>query len=714
MKQNQIKMKNESWHPDKKIEWWFIQGYYEGENISKEYFMVSFFRQLFSEPASHHGYSLISSVFNPETNENKVITQIDNNVFNWVLGKTEKIKELKPYFDEIKTFGPLPPVALKKDKPVMDENKLSASWDDFILKQTKEGFQFRLPGLLTGGSNHFNVTPMTDCFTTMQERESEEISESMFYNSYPLCELSGVIGENKITGKAWLDHQWGGYGMFASKKLEREGLKGWNWFGISLEDNTSWIIWEHWNLNTRKILSARATRMNFDGTLEHFDNIEVIPLRQWESQLTGTSYPVEWEIRVTEKNISMVFKSIFDNQEVALYGPHRSVWEGCGSIVYKDGLSTLNGHARGEFFGHGYLHDSSSYFLPIETKIKKNIKAFFPEKPDKECIEYYIGKSDFTHTFDAYAETISEPVWNLMNREGKMWRPVFSLLMLESLGCDSKKYESVLSVFPEMSHTGSLIIDDIEDHSILRRGEETIHKKYGMEVAINAANTIYFLPFLELINHKHLTPEQKTEIYEVLIRGYISAHLGQAADIFWSRNMTSENLDKWLSTDLERQILQVYSTKTGSILKCSAATACIVASTDKKTEDACIRFAQNVSIAFQILDDIRNFDSDISRKKCGEDISEGKLTYVIIQALLTLDQKNKEYVSGILCDPAEREKEVNINAIIELISSSGVLEQAQMKASEMFYNSWDQFCMHTQHSEPRIILKLLCLKLLNL
>ncbi len=712
MKENQIE--DESWYPDKKIEWWFVQGFFEGGNIPREYFMVSFFRQLLRDPEPHHGYTLISSLFNPETSENKVITWIDNDIFKWILRKTDKVEKLKPYFNEIKTFGPLPPVMLKNEKPEMAGNTLSVSWDNFLLSQTEEGFKLRLPGTLLNSRVQFNARPMTGCFTTMQEKDSGKIRESMSYNTYPLCELSGMIGENKITGRAWLDHQWGGYGMFVSEDESREGLKGWNWFGISLEDNSSWIIWEHWYLKTGKKITTSATRMNFDGTLEHFDNIDVAPLRLWESPLTGASYPVECEIKIPQKNISMIFSPVFDNQEIVLYGPHRSVWEGCGRVVYRDGYCAINGYARGEFFGQGYIHNLKTYFLPIENRIKNNIKAFFPEKPDGERIEHYIGKTDFAHSFDAYTKTVSEPVWNLMNREGKMWRPVFSLLMLESLGCNSKNFESILSVFPEMSHTGSLIIDDIEDHSLLRRGEKSIHEKYGMEVAINAANTIYFLPFLELINHRHLTPVQKTEIYEVLIRGYISGHLGQAADIFWSNNMTPENLDEWLNTDLENQILQVYSAKTGSILKGSAATAGIIANTDEKTKEACIEFAQNVSIAFQILDDIRNFNPEISRKKCGEDISEGKLTYIIIKALLTLDKKHKEYISKILCDPLERGQKTNINAIIELVNSTGILEQAQRKASDMFHSSWSRLCMFTQHSESRIMLKLLCHKLLDL
>jgi geranylgeranyl pyrophosphate synthase len=79
------------------------------------------------------------------------------------------------------------------------------------------------------------------------------------------------------------------------------------------------------------------------------------------------------------------------------------------------------------------------------------------------------------------------------------------------LGKSSADYELGICL-SELIHTGSLIIDDIQDQSELRRGRPSLYRTYGIDVAINAGNTLYFLPFVELMHHKHMTAEQKLQM----------------------------------------------------------------------------------------------------------------------------------------------------------------------------------------------------------
>lgn len=704
---------DESWYPGSSIEWWFLQGYYHGPGIDRQYFMVSLFRQGFKTPQAHHGYTLIASRFDSVLQQNLTSSQIDEDVFAWVLDKTAQRPQYKLYFEDIEKYGPLPPIELSVDKPLFREEVLAAKWQDFVLEQTDLGLMFSLPKQILPTRNHFQARPLTNCFTTMEEKAGQDISASMFYHTYPLCTLDGQVDGTEVKGQVWFDHQWGSYGMFFSSK-NKNRLRGWNWFGINLDDKTSWILWLNRDLESGTIISGRAVRMGADQSLQYYNNLQAQPTRFWQSERTGICYPLDWQICLPDEEIRISFSALADDQEILLFGPYRSVWEGCGLARYEHQGRILKGEARGEFFGYGYLTDFKRYFQPLEERIKKNIRRFFPEKATEDLIESYSGPSIYAHPLKAYEATLFAPVWDLMKRDGKMWRPTFSLLMLEALGCPSENFSSVLSVFPELSHTGSLIIDDIEDHSILRRGGETIHQKFGTDIAINAANTLYFLPFLELINHQHLSIEQKNAIYAVLIKGYIAAHLGQAADIYWSKNMTPDHLEDWLKTDLESHVLQAYSAKTGALLKGSTHAAAIIAHADEKTRDACVHFAENVGIAFQIRDDIRNFDPELSRKKYGEDIVEGKLTYVIIQALLNLDLQKKSDLAAVLCDPVARQKGETVGRIAELIRMSGVLQTAQQKAADLFYQSWERFSQHTGHSEAKIALKILCHNLLEL
>jgi len=712
---------NECLNPEAPIEWWFLQGFFEGTGLSKRYFMVSFFRQTLNSGDREFGdgYTLLSSFLNQETGINRTISRLDPKIFNWGLEKmnlwNQKINPsalMTDLFSEIKFKGPLSPVEKSFSEVVVDKNTLNVSWDDFHLKQQNHQIEFILPKNILGETNRLQINPVTPVYKTMKYTDDENPSKAMTYHTYPSCDLSGYVGKNEVSGRAWFDHQWGGYGMFTSAKHNKK-LRGWDWFGVNLEDNNNWIIWINKDLKSGDVLSARAVCMGEHGKSYQYNNISAEPLRFWESSRTHIRYPVEWYIHIPGEDISFTFKPFADDQEIQVFGVYRSVWEGCGLVTCQNKNQTLTGFARGEFFGYGFLSKFSSYYQYMEERIINHIHSFFPEKADRNHLTKLLGDPSPVYPAEACNETIFKPVWDLMNRKGKLWRPTFSLLMLRSLGCDVGDYESFLSVFPELSHTGSLIIDDIEDRSPLRRGEAAIHKKYGTDIAINAANSVYFLPFLNVITLWKLTPDQKNEIYRILIQAYISAHFGQAADIYWSRNLSQEYLKKWLKEDLEEQILDAYSAKTGAVIMGMSDVIGVIAEKDQETRHICIKFAKHFGIAFQIMDDIKNFDTTRSRKKAGEDISEGKLTYVVVRALKSLPNDHMRTLADILCDADKRGNAEYVEQAVSLIRKSGALEESHRKASGLFKKSWNDFSRVSEHNEPRLALKMMCLKLLD-
>ncbi len=113
-----------------------------------------------------------------------------------------------------------------------------------------------------------------------------------------------------------------------------------------------------------------------------------------------------------------------------------------------------------------------------------------------------------------YYNNINLPSIDLVLRGGKRWRPMMMLLFceLESGGQD------VLPLTPlvELPHNGSLMIDDIEDGADLRRGKEAVHITYGIDMAINSGNFLYFLPSY-LIDKSDFSDSKKTEIIQILL-----------------------------------------------------------------------------------------------------------------------------------------------------------------------------------------------------
>lgn len=100
------------------------------------------------------------------------------------------------------------------------------------------------------------------------------------------------------------------------------------------------------------------------------------------------------------------------------------------------------------------------------------------------------------------------PIYDLLERGGKQWRPLLGMMFAECLGRDLANYEENKDIYfacglTEIVHNGSLMIDDIEDGSHMRRGDLCSHKKFGVDVAVNAGNFMYLAPMNKINNFVH-------------------------------------------------------------------------------------------------------------------------------------------------------------------------------------------------------------------
>jgi geranylgeranyl diphosphate synthase type 3/geranylgeranyl diphosphate synthase type I len=110
--------------------------------------------------------------------------------------------------------------------------------------------------------------------------------------------------------------------------------------------------------------------------------------------------------------------------------------------------------------------------------------------------EHY--KSEFPKAdVAAVNKGLLEPMYDLMDRGGKRWRPCLGLAFAECFGRDAKKFEDDIYYacgLTEIVHNGSLMADDIEDRSQLRRGLPCTYLKYGLDYAVNASTLMYYIP----------------------------------------------------------------------------------------------------------------------------------------------------------------------------------------------------------------------------
>ncbi|MDA3941522.1 MAG: polyprenyl synthetase family protein [Spirochaetia bacterium] len=305
-------------------------------------------------------------------------------------------------------------------------------------------------------------------------------------------------------------------------------------------------------------------------------------------------------------------------------------------------------------------------------KIEKQLRKAFPSKITFEWVKTAAGQKDPLGKLEEY-DAFCEPGRELLNRGGKRWRPVLMQLSCEIVG--GKDSALPLTPLVEFPHNGSLVIDDIEDKSEWRRGEKAVHLIYGDDFAINAGNLLYFMP-TSLIDNSDLTDSQKLLLYKYYSENLRRLHLGQGFDILWHNSSIIPD---------PAEYEQMCRFKTGSLARLAAQAGVIAGGGSPETAELLGEVCENMGVGFQILDDIKNLTTGNPGKGRGDDIVEGKKSLPVIYHLKN-NPTNTSKLETLFKSAKEKGFEYaadEINEAIDLISSSGALDEAKKRAQEL-------------------------------
>ncbi len=716
-------IEHEAEHADAGIEWWFAQGCYEGPGLPQRRFMCSFFRHALAPIDGEQmvkSTSLSLAVLEAGSDRHSLRSLIEPTLLQHLLDWRKRFHEsdldrnvIDAYVHEAVTYGPPSPIRMSDAPVLLTADPFSITWDDHSLHQ--DGAGFRLAFTEPDGERRcqFTLDPLRP--RLHMTGLGEPAIEPVVYSTCPTLELTGDVDGIPVTGRAWFDHQWGRSGWLLKQRSGGKVL-GWTWCGINLDDGSDWIITIFRDMADRRCAVDQFAVICADDRAPRFTReVRAEAIRHWESPRTRIVYPIAWRFTIPDADAELIIEPIADDQELPTFGAMRATWEGAAVVHGTVAGRPVTGTARLELHGYGYILDFQQYVDQMVARVDQRIETFLPRTIDQSKALEYLGEPTWSHEPAAYTETIAAPMWDLMSRKGKHWRPILGLLMLEALGVKIEPYEELFCVVPELCHTAALVVDDVEDDSTIRRGDACLHLRYGMDVAINAANTVYFLPFLLVGNHPHLTERQRVDTYRLMVRFFVRSHFGQSTDIYWSRNMTGENLSRWLTDSAPAKLFQMYAYKTAAGVEGLTELACIIAGSDEATRHACASYARSVGVAFQIIDDANDFsDSPRRRKPIGEDLAAGKLTYVIVRAMEQLSGADGARLRTIL---STRELRADPSACVEgidLVRRSGVIARCREEAHAMVEDAWKVLSRHIPPSEPKTMLRALCSDLVNL
>ena len=304
------------------------------------------------------------------------------------------------------------------------------------------------------------------------------------------------------------------------------------------------------------------------------------------------------------------------------------------------------------------------------NKIEEALRSALPPVVDSRWLRRSAGV-DEQGVLESY-ENIVKPARDLIERGGKRWRPMLMQLACELVGGADRSLP--LAPLVELPHNGSLIIDDIEDRADWRRGGPSIHVIYGEDMAINSGNLLYFLPTV-VIDDGPFTAEEKALFYRYYTEDMRRLHFGQGLDIQWHRDHAY--------TPSRSEYLQMCRFKTGSLARLAARLGVAAGGGSGEQAERLGLICEEMGVAFQILDDVKNLTEGNPGKRRGDDIVEGKKSLPVIIHLLERPEGAERIRSCFERAEAEGPESQAVEEAIALLEGSKSIEAARAVAEQM-------------------------------
>ncbi len=182
----------------------------------------------------------------------------------------------------------------------------------------------------------------------------------------------------------------------------------------------------------------------------------------------------------------------------------------------------------------------------------------------------------------------------------------------------------------ELLHGGSLIIDDIQDGSQVRRGAPTLHRLIGVPKALNTGNWLYFVA-LSRLSALDLPDAESAALSRAAHRCLMRCHEGQALDLGIS-------IGELKTSEIDAVVRTISSLKTGALMGFAARLGADVARAPETQRAALSAFGEKVGIALQMLDDLGSFCAEERRPKALEDLAGARVNWVWAWARESLDE----------------------------------------------------------------------------
>jgi octaprenyl-diphosphate synthase len=263
---------------------------------------------------------------------------------------------------------------------------------------------------------------------------------------------------------------------------------------------------------------------------------------------------------------------------------------------------------------------------------------------------------------DSGVPLVGEVSRYIISAGGKRLRPVLLLLVCGALGHTGAQRFNLAAVV-EFIHTATLLHDDVVDGSTLRRGRATANESFGNPASVLVGDFLYSRAFQMMLDAGQM------RIMEILAE---ATNVIAEGEVLQLMNMHDPSLD-------EAAYLRVIRSKTAKLFEASARLGAVLAGAPPAIEQACADYGQALGTAFQVIDDVLDYDGDVAQmgKNLGDDLREGKATLPLIAAMQRGTPAQRELVRSAIAEGRASELE----AIVAVVRATGALEVTRAAAA---------------------------------
>ena len=290
-------------------------------------------------------------------------------------------------------------------------------------------------------------------------------------------------------------------------------------------------------------------------------------------------------------------------------------------------------------------------------------------------------------SYDRKPASLYEPIKYVLSLGGKRVRPVL-MLMAYNLYKDDPQKIITQAIGLETYHNFTLLHDDLMDNADMRRGHETVHKKWDANQAILSGDTMLLQAFERV---EACEVDKVKDVFATFMQTTYEIGEGQQLDVeFETRNDVTEV-----------EYIEMIRLKTSVLLACALKIGAILAGAPKEDQENLYRFGEQIGLAFQLQDDLLDVygDPKVFGKNIGGDITSNKKTYMLINAVNRANAKQREELTRWI-DAKTFDREEKVRAVTRLYDEIGIRQLCEQKM-ETCYTLAQQYMTKVQVSEDR-------------